>query len=566
MRRYLFLLGVGALILATGTPAIAQINDDPATDGTTGLFSVPRATTLEEGAWSLGAYYGRMAREEGDSTIDTIGIMGSYGLTDRLEVFFSFEPRVEIERNWTAERALFLMKGGMLTSTGINEHPFAFPNAADIIAGNATEYDGVGNLNAGFKYRLSGNPWDYDGLAWQGWVQTPTSDAAAGIGTGSFGFGTRLIASLEAWESVGYNAYVGYQWWDTPHILDKLPFDPVIPKWFVSPVFQYGFGFQFPSRATVQFIGEMIGEVTTRDLHSAYTGGDDRAVLQGGVRVTTDSGWALNAAANYGTTIEVRDPDWQPDAEAIDGEIKRWGFLVGASYSTSRRVPPRYMGTGLMDVPVLNQPPTLTCAAERTSLRQGESTRLMATVNDPDGDPLTVTWSVSAGTLSSTTGTEVTWNSSGVPAGAGPIRARVSDGYGGSADCELRVSVEIPPPPPQPVDLTFVCSEFRSGSARIDNRCKAVLDDVALQMRQNPGATAVIVGHSDSTGSADANATRAQERADNARAYLVETHGIDASRIETSQMGSSQPMADNGTAAGRAQNRRIEITVTIPGE
>lgn len=566
MRRLIFMLGVGALVLLTGSAAFAQINDDPATDGTTGLFVVPRASTLEEGAFSLGGYYSRVAREEGDSTISTIGLMGAYGLTDRLEVFMSFEPRVEITRRWTAERALFLMKGGMLTGTGINEHPFAFPNAADIIGGNDTEYDGVGNLNAGFKYRLLGNYWEYDGLSWQTWMQMPTSDAVDGIGIGDVGFGTRLIASLEAWESVGYNAYVGYQWWNTPHITDKLPFDPVIPKWYVSPVFQYGFGFQFPSRAQLQVIGELIGEVTTRDMNQAYTGGDDRAVLQYGLRLTTDSGWALNAAANYGTTIDVRDPDWQPNPEAVEDAIQRWGFMFGVSYSTSRRVPPRYMGTPLMDVPNLNSPPTLECRAERTTLRQGESTRLIATVNDPDGDPVTVTWSIPAGSLSSTTGNEVTWNSTGVPAGAGPIRARASDGYGGTADCELRVTVEVPPPPAEPVDLTFVCSEFRSGSSRIDNRCKAVLDDVALQMRQNPGATAVIVGHSDSTGAADRNEMMAQERADNARTYLVDTHGIDASRIETRQAGSSQPMADNSTAEGRAQNRRIEITVTIPGE
>lgn len=566
MRRFLLLLSVGLLVLATGSPAFAQINDDPATDGTTGLFVVPRATTLQEGAFSLGGYYSRYAREEGDSTIDTIGVMGAYGLTDRLEVFLSFEPRVEITRRYTAERNLFLMMGGHLTGTGINEHPFAFLDGGDLLEGNDTEYSGVGNLNVGFKYRLTGDYWTYDGLAFQGWIQTPTSDAADGIGIGDFGFGTRLIASLEAWDAVGYNAYIGYQWWNTPHIDEKLPFDPIIPRWYVSPVFQYGFGFQFPTRAQLQVIGEMIGEVTTRDMNRAYTGGDDRNVVQLGLRLTTDSGWALNAAANYGTTINVRDPDWQKDPEAIADEIKRWGFLVGASYSSSRRVAPRYMDSALMDVPVLNQPPTLECRAERSSLRQGESTRLIATTSDPDGDPVTVTWSIPAGSLSSTTGNEVTWDSSGVDAGSGPIRARASDGYGGTADCELRVEVEVPPPPPEPVDMTFVCSEFASGSTRIDNRCKAVLDDAALQMRQNPGATAVIVGHSDSTGSDEQNATVAQERADNARTYLVDTHGIDASRIETRQAGSGQPMADNSTADGRAQNRRIEITVTIPGQ
>jgi outer membrane protein OmpA-like peptidoglycan-associated protein len=87
-----------------------------------------------------------------------------------------------------------------------------------------------------------------------------------------------------------------------------------------------------------------------------------------------------------------------------------------------------------------------------------------------------------------------------------------------------------------------------------------------LQLRQNPAATAVIIGHSDSSGAADRNQELAGERAENAKAYLMETHSIDGSRIEVRNAGSDQPMADNSTQAGRAQNRRIEIVVTIPGQ
>ncbi len=558
MRRLFVVAAATSLVLIATPAAHAQINDDPASDGTTGLFMVPRAGTVEEGTWSLGGYYFQEAREEGDARIRSLGVMGSYGLGYRVELYIGFRPYVEIDRRFTAEAALLFMMPN-LTGLGINDHPFAF--------GPGT-YDGVGDVIAGFKYKFAGDPYEYDGLALQGWVGFPTSEAKNGIGCGCLQVGGRVIGSLEAWELIGWNLYLGYNWWDTPHIAEKIPaqFDPGIAKWFITPEFQYGVGLQLPTRAKLQFIGEWIGRVTKRDVTSAYTGGDDLSLLQAGVRLTTEGGLAVNVATNYNYTINVRDPAWQPDRDAVSDALRRWGWYAGLSYSTSRRVPLQYSGTELANVPILNRPPTLECRAERASIREGESVRIMGTASDPDGDPIAITWDAAAGSVSPTTGDTVTWSSRGVSPGAGNIVGRASDSYGGTADCSVRISVEAPPPPPEPIDLTFVCSEFRSGNARIDNRCKAVLDDVALQLRQNPGAMAVITGHSDSAGSADRNDQVSMERADNAKTYLVDTHGIDPSRIETGSMGSRQPMADNNTRAGRAQNRRIEIVVTIPGQ
>jgi len=73
-----------------------------------------------------------------------------------------------------------------------------------------------------------------------------------------------------------------------------------------------------------------------------------------------------------------------------------------------------------------------------------------------------------------------------------------------------------------------------------------------------------ITGHSDSTGSEDNNVITAQQRADSAMEYLVETHGIDVSRITAGSAGSSQPIGDNSTREGREQNRRVQIVLTIP--
>ena len=77
---------------------------------------------------------------------------------------------------------------------------------------------------------------------------------------------------------------------------------------------------------------------------------------------------------------------------------------------------------------------------------------------------------------------------------------------------------------------------------------------------------AVITGHSDSSGSDEANNRMSLERADNAETYLVDTHGITGNRIDTASAGSSQPVGDNDTAEGRLQNRRIVVVVTIPAQ
>jgi len=86
-----------------------------------------------------------------------------------------------------------------------------------------------------------------------------------------------------------------------------------------------------------------------------------------------------------------------------------------------------------------------------------------------------------------------------------------------------------PPPPSAPVRDT---TDFDHGKARVTNIAKAKLDAVALRLRDNPRATVVITGYPD-TGSGARQETLARQRAENVKQYLIERHGIDASRITT---------------------------------
>jgi OOP family OmpA-OmpF porin len=121
-----------------------------------------------------------------------------------------------------------------------------------------------------------------------------------------------------------------------------------------------------------------------------------------------------------------------------------------------------------------------------------------------------------------------------------------------------------PAPPPRPAPRSTSDEIFFDGrSARLTNIAKAVLDGVALRMKNDLNATAVVTGYTDNTGNEQANLELGQKRADAAKEYLVTRHGIDPSRITTASKGAAEPAYDNATAEGKAKNRRAQIVVTL---
>jgi outer membrane protein OmpA-like peptidoglycan-associated protein len=119
-----------------------------------------------------------------------------------------------------------------------------------------------------------------------------------------------------------------------------------------------------------------------------------------------------------------------------------------------------------------------------------------------------------------------------------------------------------PPPRPAPRETTDEIL-FDGTSARLTNIAKAVLDGVALRMKNDLNATAVVTGYTDSTGSEQANLELGARRAQAAKDYLVTRHGIDPGRITTASKGAADPAYDNTTAEGKAKNRRAQIVVTL---
>lgn len=102
---------------------------------------------------------------------------------------------------------------------------------------------------------------------------------------------------------------------------------------------------------------------------------------------------------------------------------------------------------------------------------------------------------------------------------------------------------------------------FATGSSDINADFFAVLNSVALVVNKYEKTYIDIIGHTDNTGSAQLNQRLSEARANSVARYL-ESQKVLPQRIVTSGMGMNNPIANNSTPEGRAQNRRVEIVLT----
>ena len=103
--------------------------------------------------------------------------------------------------------------------------------------------------------------------------------------------------------------------------------------------------------------------------------------------------------------------------------------------------------------------------------------------------------------------------------------------------------------------------EFEPGKPVLAAASHALLDDVAVVLLGQLAASRIRIGaHTDARGNSGANLKLSQARADAVRAYLA-SRGVPADRLDAKGFGETVPITDNRTEHGRAQNRRIELTV-----
>jgi outer membrane protein OmpA-like peptidoglycan-associated protein len=131
-------------------------------------------------------------------------------------------------------------------------------------------------------------------------------------------------------------------------------------------------------------------------------------------------------------------------------------------------------------------------------------------------------------------------------------RATAGTGVAVSQTPDNRLKLDIPS------DVSFDV-----GRSAIKSNFAPVLTHFATSLNQNQITTVSIIGHTDNTGSDAVNNPLSVDRANSARDYLV-SRGVAAQRIATDGRGEREPIADNTSPRGRAQNRRVEIYVAEP--
>ena len=254
--------------------------------------------------------------------------------------------------------------------------------------------------------------------------------------------------------------------------------------------------------------------------------------------------WSGNGVSGNGNTATVNTSSLDPGSYSAKAEVKegkkgKEGMKPGETSSCQADFTVKAF-----------EPPTISCAANPTEVQPGGTSTITATAVSPQNRTLTYNYSATAGTITGS-GTTAAFSSAGAPTGAVGVTCSVSDDKGHNVSSSTNVTVLAPPPPPPAPKTQALCSiTFSSDSKRplrVDNEAKACLDQVALDLKQQPDAKAVLVG--------DANAKEqamtakqqkaaahnkhakvldsAAQRAVNAKDYLVKEQGIDASRIST---------------------------------
>jgi hypothetical protein len=397
-----------------------------ATTGTLGLFTAETADTLPAGGLAFSAFGIKFGRTPGSVTIFQIGVEFSYGITDRLNVYGSFDPYGHThigngsQLSLAPQNSLGVPYQGTIfptiPQTGTPGYVEDFPFAS-------TNGGGLGNITLGLKYGIvSERHGDPLSLSIRNDViissQTNLTKLIANGTQGSPLSDLISFAVSKQWSHVVVTTFnAGYQFSRDPR--DSLGADA------------FQMAGQIKSSAGILLFPESRFQPMTEYSAIVFNGGTRNTTLGARDPIDGVSGFRMYLCKYFAVEAGYR---YMQNLKQLND---RHGFVVKLSSDywpeRAKPLPP-------------NHPPTVSLSADKNMVYvdSGDAVAVKATASDPDNDPLTYTWSTSCGHVDGD-GPQVRWLSAGTNVGTCHVTVKVDDGRGGFADGGTDINVAPKP-------------------------------------------------------------------------------------------------------------------------
>ena len=257
--------------------------------------------------------------------------------------------------------------------------------------------------------------------------------------------------------------------------------------------------------------------------------------------------WSGDGVTGNGTTASVNTSALNPGTYTVKGNLKEgkpgkeglkpWQVASCSATYTVKEF----------------EPPTLSCSANPTDLKPGDSSTITAQGVSPQNRPLTYSYQASGGTISGS-GTTATYSSTGASTGPVQITCSVSDDKGHTATASTSVNIQAPPPPPPPEPSPELVARLRLHSVFFPTALptekhpegglvesqQATLTALATDFKSyltfKPDARITLTGHADPRGTPEFNQKLSERRVARAKAFLVE-QGVPEANIDTQAVG-----------------------------
>jgi hypothetical protein len=283
--------------------------------------------------------------------------------------------------------------------------------------------------------------------------------------------------------------------------------------------------------------------------------------------------WSGQGVTGNGATVNVATGALAPGEYQVQGTVKE-------GKTGKEGLKPWETATCSAGITVKAfEPPTISCSVSPSTIKPGDTATVTCVGVSPQNRPLTYTYSATAGTVTGS-GTTAAYSSAGAPTGTVGITGTVSDDKGHSASSPTSLTITAPYVPPAPKTQALCTISFstdKTRPTRVDNEAKACLDQVALDLKQQADAKAVVVGEQSADEAAKTAKQQAYQakhkhakvdmfaaqRAVNAKDYLVTEQGIDASRISVAT-GSTEGQTVEDYLVPAGATFSTDVTGTTP--